>query len=46
MGNVSSHFLSISGFGLIVYNFLAVRPEPILNTAATMQIDEALAVPT
>ena len=35
--------LSISGFGLIVYNFLAVRPEPILNTAATVQIDEALA---
>jgi biopolymer transport protein ExbB len=35
--------LSIGGFGLIVYNFLVVRPEPILNTAATMQIDEALA---
>jgi biopolymer transport protein ExbB len=35
--------LSISGFGLIVYNFMAVRPEPILNTAATVQIDEALA---
>ena len=35
--------LSIGGFGLIVYNFLAVRPEPILNTAATLQIDEALA---
>ncbi|MEC8613991.1 MAG: MotA/TolQ/ExbB proton channel family protein [Verrucomicrobiota bacterium] len=35
--------LSISGFGLIVYNFLAVRPEPILNTPATVQIDEALA---
>ena len=35
--------LSIGGFGLIVYNFLAVRPEPILNTAATVQIDEALA---
>ena len=35
--------LSIGGFGLIVYNFLAVRPEPILNTAATAQIDEALA---
>ena len=34
---------SIGGFGLIVYNFLAVRPEPILNTAATLQIDEALA---
>lgn len=35
--------LSIGGFGLIVYNFLAVRPEPILNTQATVQIDEALA---
>lgn len=35
--------LSIGGFGLIVYNFLAVRPEPILNTAASVQIDEALA---
>ena len=35
--------LSIGGFGLIVYNFLMVRPEPILNTAATVQIDEALA---
>ncbi|MBL6920014.1 MAG: MotA/TolQ/ExbB proton channel family protein [Puniceicoccaceae bacterium] len=35
--------LSIGGFGLIVYNFMAVRPEPILNAAATVQIDEALA---
>ena len=35
--------LSIGGFGLIVYNFLAVRPEPILNTEATVQIYEALA---
>ena len=35
--------LSIGGFGLIVYNFVAVRPEPILNAAATVQIDEALA---
>jgi biopolymer transport protein ExbB len=35
--------LSIGGFGLIVYNFRAVRPEPILNAAATVQIDEALA---
>ena len=35
--------LSIGGFGLIVYNFLAVRPDPILNTAATVQIDKALA---
>jgi biopolymer transport protein ExbB len=34
--------LSIGGFGLIVYNFMAVRPEPILNTEATIQIDEAL----
>jgi biopolymer transport protein ExbB len=34
--------LSIGGFGLIVYNFMAVRPGPILNTEATMQIDEAL----
>lgn len=34
--------LSIGGFGLIVYNFMAVRPQPILNTEATMQIDEAL----
>ena len=35
--------LSIGGFGLIVYNFMAVRPEPILHAAATVQIDEALA---
>ncbi len=34
--------LSIGGFGLIVYNFMAVRPQPILNTEATQQIDEAL----
>ena len=34
--------LSIGGFGLIVYNFMAVRPEPILNTNATVQIDKAL----
>lgn len=34
--------LSIGGFGLIVYNFMAVRAEPILNTEATVQIDEAL----
>jgi len=34
--------LSIGGFGLIVYNFIAVRPEPILNTSATVQIDKAL----
>jgi biopolymer transport protein ExbB len=35
--------LSIGGLTLIVYNFKAVRPEPILNAAATVQIDEALA---
>lgn len=34
--------LSIGGFGLIVYNFMAVRPAPILNSEATNQIDEAL----
>jgi biopolymer transport protein ExbB len=34
--------LSIGGFGLIVYNFMAVRPEPILNTKITVQVDEAL----
>ena len=34
--------LSIGGFGLIVYNFMAVRPQPILNTEATVQVDEAL----
>jgi biopolymer transport protein ExbB len=34
--------LSIGGFGLIVYNFVAVRPEPILNTDVTIQVDEAL----
>jgi biopolymer transport protein ExbB len=35
--------LSMGGFGLIIYNFMAVRPEKILNAAATVQIDEALA---
>ena len=35
-------FLSISGFGLIVYNFLAVKPEPILKTQVTGEIDQAL----
>lgn len=35
--------LSIGGFGLIVYNFMAVRADLILNTEATVQIDEALA---
>jgi biopolymer transport protein ExbB len=34
--------LSIGGFGLIVYNFMAVRPEPILNTEITIEVDEAL----
>ena len=34
--------LSVGGFGLIVYNFMAVRPEPILNSEATVQIDKAL----
>ena len=34
--------LSISGFGLIVYNFLAIRPEPILKRDAIDQIDKAL----
>lgn len=35
-------FLSISGFGLIVYNFLAVKPEPILKSQLTGEINEAL----
>ena len=35
--------LSVGGLTLIVYNFMAVRPEKILNAAATVQIDEALA---
>jgi len=34
--------LSIGGFGLIIYNFMAIRPEPILNTETTVQIDAAL----
>ncbi|WP_269526397.1 MotA/TolQ/ExbB proton channel family protein [Coraliomargarita parva] len=34
--------LSISGFGLIVYNFMAVKPGPILKTNATVEIDKAL----
>ena len=34
--------LSVAGFGLIVYNFLAVRREPILNTQATEDINGAL----
>ena len=35
--------LSVGGLTLIVYNFMAVRPDKILNAAATVQIDEALA---
>ena len=35
--------LSTFGFGLIIYNFKAVRPEQILNASVTVQIDEALA---
>tara|TARA_X000000950_G_scaffold180467_1_gene218866 strand:+ start:765 stop:1538 length:774 start_codon:yes stop_codon:yes gene_type:complete len=35
--------LSTFGFGLIIYNFKAVRSERILNAAVTVQIDEALA---
>jgi biopolymer transport protein ExbB len=34
--------LSIGGFGLIVYNFMAVRPGPILNLNSTVEIDAAL----
>lgn len=34
--------LSISGFGLIVYNFLAVRPGPILKREVIEEIDKAL----
>ena len=34
--------LSIGGFGLIVYNFMAVKPGPILKTDIAVQIDEAL----
>ncbi|MFT4900973.1 MAG: biopolymer transport protein ExbB [Lentimonas sp.] len=34
--------LSISGFGLIVYNFIAVKPGPILKTDVAEQIDAAL----
>lgn len=34
--------LSISGFGLIIYNFLAVKPGPILQPGITPAIDEAL----
>lgn len=34
--------LSIGGFGLIVYNFMAVKPGPILKTDVAVEIDEAL----
>jgi len=34
--------LSISGFGLIVYNFMAVKPGPILKTDVAIEIDKAL----
>ncbi|MGC6455365.1 MAG: MotA/TolQ/ExbB proton channel family protein [Coraliomargaritaceae bacterium] len=33
---------SIAGFGLIIYNAMAIRPQLILNPDATKQIDEAL----
>jgi biopolymer transport protein ExbB len=36
--------LSIGGFGLIVYNFMAVKPGPILKTDVALEIDEALKV--
>lgn len=34
--------LSVAGFGLIVYNFIAVKPGPILQTDLVGEIDEAL----
>lgn len=34
--------LSIGGFGLIVYNFMAVKPGPILRTDVAIEIDDAL----
>lgn len=34
--------LSISGFGLIVYNFMAVKAGPLLSPSITPLIDEAL----
>lgn len=33
---------SIAGFGLIIYNFMAIRPQLILNPEATGEIDSAL----
>ena len=35
-------FFSIAGFGLIVYNFMAIRPDMLLQPAATLEIDKAL----
>ncbi len=35
-------FFSIAGFGLIIYNFMAVQPKVMLNTDALIQIDKAL----
>ena len=34
--------LSIAGFGLIVYNFMAVKPGPILQSEVVPQLEEAL----
>ncbi len=34
--------LSVAGFGLIVYNFMAVKPRPILRNDITGEIDTAL----
>lgn len=34
--------LSISGFGLIVYNFVAVKPGPILRLDVLSQVEDAL----
>jgi len=35
--------LSIAGFGLIVYNFIALKPGPILRLDVLGQVDDALA---
>ena len=34
--------LSVAGFGLIVYNFMAVKPGPILQSEVVPQLEEAL----
>jgi biopolymer transport protein ExbB len=34
--------LSVAGFGLIVYNFMAVKPGPILQTEVIPEIEKAL----